>query len=241
MTLQAFKEAEFESSSLRMTPVQPGKIERIDQLPLLSYRFATRQEDFKVFYNAELLKTERFSYTHPSALRPIVKDMLNGAAGVQAHLADNTTAYYNGPKEFLTQTLTNLIRRQLAADQDQPRGENAAAIHGHGNVYVPLVKGAALHISDDRDFDRIPGTRFEDRHVRWDIIAKGTVIWFGTPRKWYLSHAHCQGFEFVNIAGLMDQLQAAVLSWFPFLEGHICFHDVKMVTNPVSHQDKGDR
>lgn len=233
MTLQAFKEAEFESSSLRIVPIAPKKISHLDELPNFSYHFQHATGPFTVCYNFQVLgDATHINHPHPSMVRAIVRGLVNATAGASVRI-DHNLSFYAGLKEFYTQSMTNMLRLVGVEDPENGRSERSAAIREHGDAYVPLHKGASLHICDS---DQLSQMRSVGPTPRWDIILKGDMVWFGKRRKYYVSHPHCQGFEFENIIGFTDQLHQACLTWFPFLDGHICFDTIEVVTNPVSHQ-----
>lgn len=236
MTLQAFKAVEFETNALRVTPVTPGKISRFEELPLISYRFTDENTSESVFYNIECLKGSG-SYASASQMHAIARRMQESATELGVHLVDGSASYYNAEREFLGQTMQNLIRRGEAADLERSRGDLSGVIRGgKGHTSIPLPKGATLRIFPSVDAQMEMGP-----HPRWDCILKGDMFWFGKPMPFAVYHAHCQGFEFENLIGFADQCQKATLNWFPWLEGHICFDRIYVETNPVSHQDKESR
>lgn len=238
MTLQAFKAAEFETSALRVIPVTPGKISRFEQLPLLSYTFADANGAVeKVFYHLER-RANVGSFISVSQLHTVAKRMLDAAAEMGVHLHEHTSSYYNEQRDFLAQTMQNLIRRAAASDSGSSgRGDASATIRGSGgHIHAPLPQGATLRIFPSTNAQLEMGP-----YPRWDCILKGDMVWFGNHLPFAVYHAHCQGFEFENIIGFADECQKVMVNSFPWLEGHICFDRIGVETNPVSHQDEEGR
>ena len=235
MTLQAFKAVEFETNALRVTPVAPGKITRFEQLPLISYRFSDGENSESVFYNIECNKGSG-SYASVSQMHAIARRLQEAATALGVSIVDGSSSYYNEERDFIAQTMHNLIRRGESADLER-RGDLSGVIRGgSGHTSIPLPKGATLRIfpSQMAQMEMGPGPR-------WDCILKGDMVWFGTSMPYAVYHPHCQGFEFENLIGFTDQCQKALEAWFPWIKGYVCFDRISVVTNPVSHQDKESR
>jgi hypothetical protein len=229
MTLQALKDAEFETGNLRVVPVTPGPVTSLQDLPLLSYDFIEVAHGLMsdtIFYDV-IAKRDHPRHQNPNAFRAIAKQMNNVCFGLQVRPDHGRFTYWNTPIEFLAQTMQNMFGIGLRTDPEGSRQEGAA-IHGRGHVYVPLPKGASMRIlSNDRDED----------NFRWDVIIEGEINFFGEVRPFHITHSHCQGFEFPeNIDVIMEEVMAAFYSWFPWCSGHVVPVNAKYHTNPVSHQ-----
>jgi hypothetical protein len=230
MKLQALKEAEFKSSSLQVIPVMPRRINSLSELPVVSYHFIVDGEVQQVHYNL-VPNTQRRQPLIPSNYATIARDMVEAYSelGVQLH-PDNRAAWWSDDKEYLAQTMQNMMRQKLRACMNGRHAEGAT-IHALGHTYVPLDQGASLRIyppkePQDMDLDR------------WDIILKGQVAFFGEKCEFAVHHAHAQGFELWNLVGIMKELEDIILRWFPFAKGHIQFWDIQTLSNPINHQDK---
>lgn len=235
MTLQAFKAAEFETSTLRVTPVTPGKITRFEQLPLISYQFTDSTGSEQLFFDIRR-KDNVGGHVSISQIHHLAKRIIDAAAEEGVTLGENSSSYHADDREFMAQTMQNLIRKAASAEPER-RGDGTATIHGNGgHVHVPLPQGAMLKIFPTAEAQMQMGP-----YPRWDAILKGEMGWFGQRVDFAVYHAHCQGFEFDNLIGFTDQCQNALIQAFPWLEGQVCFDRIGVVTNPVSHQAKESR
>lgn len=229
MTLQAFKDAEFESSNLRVIPVNYSKIGSLSALPLFSYGFQIGDEPpFKLFYDA-IAKKETDRVNSLNSFRVIAKQMVNSMSGLGVRLVSNNASYWDNDIQFLAQTMQNMFTSKLRAGTDSRRVDGAA-IHGLGAVYIPLEQGAMMRINQP-DYD-------ERCFMDWDIIIRGEINFLGDVRPFAIHHAHCQGFEFPDIDVIMEEAMAGLFKWFPFLERHVAVINCAYVSNPVTHQDR---
>lgn len=228
MTLQALKEAEFETSSLRVVPVTPGRVNSLAELPLVSYAFinGTLDDPAKIFYNVQG-KRDDSRHHGPTAFRSIGRQMVNFYQSLGVRLDTGRHSYWSSPTEFLGQTMQNLYSVKERANPEGGR-EHGAAMHGRGHVYVQLPQGGALRIRGENDTDM----------DHWDVIIEGEINFFGEVRPFTITHAHCQGFEFPdNIDVIMEEVMAAFFAWFSFASKYVAVINAKYVSNPVTHQD----
>lgn len=231
MTLQALKAAEFESSSLRVIPVTPGQINSLAELPLISYGFQIGGDDGryeKVFYDVSCTNPRRNGMTS-SNFRVLAKHMVNALFGLDIRLVGSRAAYWENDIQFLSQTIQNLYAAKQRAGDDNRRGDGAA-IHGRGDIYVPLPQGAVFRIGNAE-----PEVESD---INWDVIVTGEIGFFGEARPFTIHHAHCQGFTLPEIDVLMEEAMATLFKWFPFLNSRCVVLNCKYVTNPVTHQDR---
>lgn len=237
MTQQAFRFADFESRDLRVSAVQPGKITRLGELPLISYTFDVDGKPEQFFYDITIKEGGRGFWNGPNGFRTIARDMLEGIESLGAGVWYNMSAYYNGDEQlFLMQTLSNLLRKKQSASM-YPRGESqgGGVVHGAGHIVVPLEQGATLRIMH-RGSDQLSQMQAMGPFNRWDIVLRGSMAFFGQRVDYTVHHAHAQGFEFANLTEIAASMQWTMLQWFPFMEGHICIDRIQTMTNPVSHQ-----
>jgi hypothetical protein len=232
MTLQALKEAEFESSSLRVVPVAVQRVVSLKDLPLISYGFQAANGTGhyeKVFYDVSATNTRRNGMTS-SNFRVLAKNMVNALFGMDIRLVGSRAAYWENDIQFISQTMQNLYAAKARGDVDNMRTDGAT-IHGRGDIYVPLVQGAVFRIANGD-----PEERPDD--INWDVIVTGEVSFFGEARPFTIHHAHCQGFALPPLDVTMEEVMAMLFKWFPFLDGHVSVINRSYVSNPVTHQDR---
>lgn len=231
MTLQAFKEAEFESSSLRVFPVTPRLITSLAELPVISYGFQPISGDEppeKIFYDI-VAKGNDSRHGGPNGFQIISKHLINSLSGLGLRILGTRAAYWDNDRQFIAQTMQNLFNAKQRSMEHLKRIDGAA-IHGFGAVHVPLPQGATFRINQP-DYD---GSMMAD----WDVIVNGEINFFGEVRPFEIQHAHCQGFTLPDIDVLMEEAMATLFKWFPFLDGHVAVINRTYVSNPVTHQDR---
>lgn len=234
MTLQALKEAEFESSSLRVIPVTPRLITSLAELPVISYGFQPINSDekpTKIFYDIVAKKNDRFNGGGPNGFQIISKHLMNALAGLGLRIMGTRAAYWDNDRQFVAQTMQNLFNAKLRSMEDRKRVDGAA-IHGLGAIYVPLAQGATFRINQP-DYD-------DSMMVDWDIIVNGQINFFGEVRPFAIHHPHCQGFTLPDIDVVMEEAMAGLFKWFPFLDGHVAVINRTYVSNPIHHQDHSE-
>lgn len=233
MTLQALKEAEFESSSLRVFPVTPRPITSLADLPVISYGFQQANDEHapptKIFYDIVAKDKCRFNGGGPNGFQIISKHLMNSLAGLGLRIMGTRAAYWDNDRQFVAQTMQNLFNAKQRALDDNKRIDGAA-IHGLGAVYVPLPQGTTFRINQP-DYD---GSMMAD----WDIIVTGEINFFGEVRPFSIHHPHCQGFTLPEIDVVMEEAMAGLFKWFPFCDGRVSVINREYVSNPVSHQDR---
>ena len=232
MTLQALKEAEFESSSLRLVPVAVQRIVSLKDLPILSYAFTGpgTEHPEKVFFDI-LPKRDNGRSETQNNFRVLAKHFTNGLFGLNLKLHGDRYAFWDGDIQYVAQTMQNMFQAKCRGTEDNKRPTSGAAIHGLGDVYVPLPQGATLFIG------QLDEVRVHDA-ARWDIIVNGEINFFGEVRPFTIHHAHCQGFALPPLDVIMEEAMAKLFFWFPFLDGHVAVINRTYVTNPVTHQDR---
>lgn len=229
MTLQALKAAEFESSSLRVVPVEVQRVVSLSQLPLLSYGFQKGElPPEKLFFDV-IAKTDSARINSPNIFRVIAKQFVNGCSGLGIRLVGHDVRYWDTPQQYLAQTMQNMFYCKLRADSELQRVDGAA-IHGQGAIFVPLAQGAHFRINQP-DYEGAYSNH-------WDVIVTGEINFFGEVRPFTINHAHCQGFALPEIDKTMEEAIAGLFKWFPFLDGHVAVINRQYVTNPVTHQDR---
>lgn len=229
MTLQVLKTAEFESSSLRVVPVEVQRVVSLSQLPLISYSFQKGENPPEQLFYDVISKKDTSRINSPNIFRVIAKQLLNGCAGLGIKLADHDVRYWDNPQQFMAQTMQNMFYCKLRASTETHRVDGAA-IHGQGAVFVPLAQGAHFRINQP-DYEGQWATN-------WDVIVKGEINFFGEVRPFTIHHGHCQGFALPEIDKVMEEAIAGLFKWFPFLDGHVAVINRQYVSNPVTHQDR---
>lgn len=225
MNLHALQTFSIKNRHITLDATTPGKISDLNDLADISYAIlpngpskdvgAVERLYFKLGYPASARQS------NPNAIGTAGAEFLDVLEEHGAKLASES-AYFSSPMEFIYATLGN-YRRRLKME---------AVILGTGAINLPLPRGGMLKILPKDDTGYRP---FENTS---DVVLTGLMQFFGQWRKYNVHYAHAKGYEFTHLIAIMESLEATLIEKFPFVAGHVKFHEIGLPTDTADAVDK---